>query len=90
MGNRRVAVIGAGMTKFVRFAQETPEELAYQAAQMALESCGMDISQIDCVSIGTAPDAFDGFHMKGEMLAESSGGWRKPVRLKVARKLSGP
>jgi acetyl-CoA C-acetyltransferase len=67
------------MTKFVRFAKETPGELAYQAGKMALESCEMDISQIDSVSIGSAPDAFDGFHMKGEMLAEPSGGWRKPV-----------
>jgi len=46
---------------------------------MALESCEMDLSQIDSVSVGTAPDAFDGFHMNGEIMAEGSGGWRKPV-----------
>ena len=79
MGRRRVAVVGAGMTKFVRYAKEEPGELAYQATSMALDSCEMDISQIDCVSIGTAPDAFDGIHMNGEALAEGSGGWRKPV-----------
>lgn len=79
MARRRVAVVGAGMTKFVRFAEEQPGELAYQAAQAALESCEMDLSQIDSVSIGTAPDAFDGYHMKGEMLASGSGGYRKPV-----------
>jgi len=67
------------MTKFVRYAKEESGELAYQASSMALDSCEMDISQIDCVSIGTAPDAFDGIHMKGEALAEGSGGWRKPV-----------
>jgi len=27
---------------------------------------------------GTAPDAFDGVHMKGEYLADGSGAWRKP------------
>ncbi|TET37171.1 MAG: thiolase domain-containing protein [Planctomycetota bacterium] len=79
MGYRRVAVVGAGITKFARFAQETPGELAFQASRMALDSCGMNISQIDSVSIGTAPDAFDGFHMKSEMLSDGSGGWRKPV-----------
>jgi acetyl-CoA C-acetyltransferase len=79
MAYRKVAVIGAGITKFVRFAQETPGELCYEASRMALDSCGMDISQIDCVSIGTAPDAFDGLHMNGEALSEGSGGWCKPV-----------
>jgi len=67
------------MTKFVRYAKEEPGELAFQATRMALDSCEMDISQIDCVSIGTAPDAFDGIHMNGEALAEGSGGYRKPV-----------
>ena len=75
MGQRRVAVVGAGITKFARFAKETPEELAFEATKMALDSCEMKASQIDCVSIGSAPDAFDGFHMKGEMLAAGSGGW---------------
>lgn len=79
MGQRRVAVVGAGITKFARFAKETPEEMAFEATKMALDSCEMKASQIDCVSIGSAPDAFDGFHMKGEMLAAGSGGWGKPV-----------
>ena len=79
MTYRKVAVVGAGITKFARFAQETPGELSYQATKMALDSCEMNLDQIDCVSIGTAPDAFDGFHMNGETLAEGSGGWNKPV-----------
>ena len=37
MGQRRVAVVGAGITKFARFAKETPEELAFEATKMALE-----------------------------------------------------
>ncbi len=75
---RDVAVIGAGMTKFVRRAQETPKELAFHAARMALDSCGLDIKDIDCVIHGTAPDAFDGMHMKGEHLLDGSGGFGKP------------
>ena len=79
MGYRKVAVVGAGITKFARFAQETVGELSFEASRMALDSCEMDISQVDCVSIGTAPDAFDGIHLNGEALAEGSGGWNKPV-----------
>jgi acetyl-CoA C-acetyltransferase len=77
-GNR-VAVVGAGMTKFVRRAQETAKELAWEAAHLALESCEMTLADVDAVIIGTAPDAFDGVHMKGEYLSDGCGAWGKPV-----------
>jgi acetyl-CoA C-acetyltransferase len=79
MGYRRVAIVGAGITKFVRRALETPKELAYEATSMALDSCGMTLDDIDSVTIGTAPDAFDGIHQNGEYLNDGSGAWRKPV-----------
>ncbi len=75
---RKVAVVGAGMTKFVRRAQETGKELAFEATKMALDYCDLKLDQIDCVVHGTAPDSFDGVHMKGEYLADGSGAWRKP------------
>uniref|UniRef100_A0A7C6EBS5 Thiolase domain-containing protein n=1 Tax=candidate division WOR-3 bacterium TaxID=2052148 RepID=A0A7C6EBS5_UNCW3 len=75
---RRVAVVGAGMTKFVRRAQETGKELCWEAAKMALDSCGMTLDQIDCVVLGTAPDTFDGVHMKGEYLSDGAGALGKP------------
>lgn len=78
MGMRKVAVIGAGMTKFVRRAQETPKELSWQASRAALQSCELTMDDIDAVCMGTAPDAFDGIHMKGEYLSDGSGAWRKP------------
>jgi acetyl-CoA C-acetyltransferase len=78
MSMRKVAVVGAGMTKFMRRAQETGKELSYEATKMALDYCGLTLDQIDCVVHGTAPDSFDGVHMKGEYLADGSGGWRKP------------
>src|SRR3989338_9370603 len=74
----KVAIVGAGLTKFVRRAQETPKELAFEAARAALDSAGMTLDYIDCVIHGTAPDAFDGLHMKGEYLLDGSGGWKKP------------
>jgi len=73
---RRVAIVGAGLTKFYRNVQETPKELAFEATKMALDSCEMKLSDIDCVVHGTAPDAFDGIHMKGEYLADGSGAYR--------------
>lgn len=76
---RRVAIVGAGMTRFVRRAQETGKELAWEATSKALESCEMTLDDIDCVVVGTAPEAFDGVHMKSEYLSDGCGAWRKPV-----------
>jgi acetyl-CoA C-acetyltransferase len=78
MGLRKVAIIGAGITKFVRRAQETGPELAYQAAKMALDSCELKLKDIEMITLGTAPDAFDGVHMKGEYLLSGAGGNKKP------------
>ncbi len=75
---RRVAIVGAGITKFVRRAQETGKELSFEATKMALDSCGLTLKDIDMVTLGTAPDAFDGVHMKGEWLSDGAGAWRKP------------
>ena len=75
---RRVAIVGAGMTKFMRRAQETGKELAWEAAKMALDSCEMKLGDIDDVVLGTAPDAFDMIHMKSEYLTDGCGGWHKP------------
>ncbi|MDY6874864.1 MAG: thiolase domain-containing protein [Chloroflexota bacterium] len=79
MSGNRVAIVGAGMTKFVRRAQETGKELAWEAAHLALESCEMTLDDVDAVVIGTAPDAFDGVHMKSEYLSDGCGAWGKPV-----------
>ncbi len=75
---RRVAVIGAGMTKFMRRAKETPKELAFEATRMALNSSGLELNDIEAVALGTAPDAFDGVHMKGEYLSDGAGSFLKP------------
>ncbi len=76
---RKVAVVGAGLTRFMRRAQETGPELAWLAASQALESCGLTLKDVGSVAIGSAPDAFDGVHMKGEYLSPGAGGWGKPV-----------
>jgi acetyl-CoA C-acetyltransferase len=79
MTGRRVAVVGAGMTKFVRRAQETGKELSWIAARAALDSAGIGLDRVDAVCVTSAPDAFDGVHRKGEYLSDGSGGWGKPV-----------
>jgi acetyl-CoA C-acetyltransferase len=75
---QRVAVVGAGMTKFVRRAQETGKELSWEAARAALDSCELTLDDVDAVALGTAPDAFDGVHMKGEYLSDGCGAAGKP------------
>ena len=77
MTMRKVAVVGAGMTRFVRRAQETPKELSWQAVRMALQSCEMTMDDIEGVCMGTAPDSFDGIHFNGEYLSDGAGAWRK-------------
>jgi acetyl-CoA C-acetyltransferase len=79
MIKRRVAVIGAGMTLFRRRLLETGRELSYEASRMALDSAGMERKDIESVVIGSAPDAFDGVHMKGEYLLEGAGGVGLPT-----------
>ena len=74
----KVAVLGAGLTRFMRRALETPKELAFEAAKAALEDAGLTIQDIDCVVSATAPDAFDGVHMNGEYLADGAGSRNKP------------
>ncbi len=76
---RRAAVVGAGMTRFVRRAQETGKELAFEAARAALDSCGLTLDDVDAVCLTSAPDAFDGVHMKGEYLSDGAGAWGKPM-----------
>ena len=63
------------MTRFMHRALETPKELAWHAANTALASSQLKLKQIDCVVLGTAPDAFDGVHMKSEYLADGCGVW---------------
>jgi acetyl-CoA C-acetyltransferase len=66
------------MTRFVRRAQETGKELSAIAARAALESAGIGLDRVDAVCLGSAPDAFDGVHRKGDYLADGAGAWGKP------------
>lgn len=78
MKNRRVGMVSVGMTKFMRRAKETPKELAYYASKEALDNAGITRKDVDGVIIGSAPDAFDGVHMKHEYLTDGSGGFNLP------------
>ena len=62
----------------MRRALETGKELSYYAASAALESADLRRRDVQAVVMATAPDAFDGVHMKGDYLADGAGGWRKP------------
>lgn len=73
-----VAVIGAGMTLFRRRLKETGKELSYLATKMAMDEAGIQKDEIDAVVCGSAPDAFDGIHMKGENLLDGAAAVGKP------------
>jgi len=75
---RDVAVIGAGMTLFRRRLKETGKELSFLAARMAMEEAGIEKKDIDMVVMGSAPDAFDGVHRKGENLLDGAAAVGKP------------
>ncbi len=77
-GKKRVAVVGGGMTLFRRNLKETGKELAWEASRMALDQAGLELKDMQSVVMGTAPDAFDGVHMKGEYLADGAGARGKP------------
>ena len=62
------------MTLFRRRLKETPPELCYEATRMAMDSAGIEIEDVDAVVTGSAPDAFDGIHRKGEAFIEGVGG----------------
>ncbi len=74
----KVAVLGAGLTRFMRRSLETGRELCWEAASAALREADLTLADIDCVVMGTAPDAFDGVHMKGEYLLDGCGAKGKP------------
>ncbi len=75
---RKVGIVGAGMTLFRRRLLETGKDLAFEASKMALDSAGLSINDVNAVVLGSAPDAFDGVHMKGEYLLDGAGGSGKP------------
>jgi acetyl-CoA C-acetyltransferase len=66
------------MTKFVRRALETGKELSWEASRAALDSCELSLADVDAVCLTSAPDAFDGVHMKGEYLSDGAGALGKP------------
>ncbi|MHA1452348.1 MAG: thiolase domain-containing protein [Promethearchaeota archaeon] len=75
---KKTYVLGAGMTMFRRHLLENGKELSFMAAKIAMEDAGITRKDIDMVVMGSAPDAFDGIHMKGENLLDGAGGVNKP------------
>ncbi len=75
---KRVAVIGAGMTDFRSINPHTTRELVYEATRRAFDSCGLTPADVDAVVGASAPDAFDGIHMKGWNPVDAMGACGKP------------
>jgi len=66
------------MTIFASRLKETGKEMSWEAAKMALDDAGLSLEDIDAVIMGSAPDAFDGVHKKGEWLLDGAGAVGKP------------
>jgi len=75
---RNVAIVGAGMTLWRRRLLETGRELSYLAVKQALEEAGLTLDDVEAVVMGSAPDAFDGVHIKGDYLLDGAGGSDRP------------
>jgi acetyl-CoA acyltransferase len=52
-----VYIVGVGMTKFGRFPDKTVPQLGAEAALMALDDCGMDMSQMEALYNGNLMQA---------------------------------
>jgi len=79
MSKKRVGMVSVGLTKFNRRSKETPKELSYYSAKMALDNAGITRQDVDGVIVGSAPDAFDGVHQKHEYLTDGAGGRNLPT-----------
>lgn len=79
MKDKKVGMVGVGLTQFQRRAKETAKELCYYSAKMALDMAGITRKDVDGVIVGSAPDAFDGVHQKHEYLTDGSGGFNLPT-----------
>ncbi len=66
------------MTYFRSMLPQTSEEMVYEAVRKCLDDTGLTASDVDAVVVGTAPDAFDGYHNKGMIAVEATGGVGKP------------
>ena len=66
------------MTRFVRRAEETGKELSLDRGARRPREAGIGLDRVDAVCLGSAPDAFDGVHRKGDYLADGAGAWGKP------------
>jgi acetyl-CoA C-acetyltransferase len=79
MSLKKVAVVGAGMTKFGRRLKDTGPELCYQAGKMALDSSGLKLEDIDFMVSPILGEYMDGVGNKVALWNSSTGAWRKPI-----------
>ena len=76
---RNVAVIGIGQTKYMTRRMDVSEpELAFEAVVRALEFASIELSEIDAVIFGLAPDAFEGVNLSEKWCAGAVGAVNKP------------
>jgi acetyl-CoA C-acetyltransferase len=87
----RIAIVGIGQTHHQSTRGDVSiAGLVREAAQRALDDAQYDISEIDAVVIGKAPDFFEGVMMPELYLAEALGAVNKPMfRVHTAGSVGG-
>jgi acetyl-CoA C-acetyltransferase len=91
MGKRLAAVVGTGQTHHrAKRTDVSMAGLCREAVDRALDDAGMELTDIDAVVIGKAPDLFEGVMMPELYLAEALGAVGKPLlRVHTAGSVGG-
>jgi acetyl-CoA C-acetyltransferase len=91
MGKQLAAVLGTGQTHHrAKRTDVSMAGLCREAVDRALADAGMDLSEIDAVVVGKAPDLFEGVMMPELYLAEALGAVGKPLfRVHTAGSVGG-
>jgi acetyl-CoA C-acetyltransferase len=91
MGKQLAAVLGTGQTHHrAKRTDVSMTGLCREAVDRALADAGMDLSEIDAVVVGKAPDLFEGVMMPELYLAEALGAVGKPLfRVHTAGSVGG-
>lgn len=61
-------IIGVGMTKFGRFPEISPEELAFQAMEMALEDAGIPFKDVQTMFLSNSGTIYPGIGPKAALM----------------------
>ncbi|MBN1691033.1 MAG: thiolase family protein [Dehalococcoidia bacterium] len=76
---RRVGIVGTGQTKFRSKRRDcSAPDLVYEATSSALADADLNLTDIDAIVFGLAPEALDGINSMDKWCADAAGARNKP------------